>query len=570
MLLTGLLVGLAVIAFSCRAEIGGLLDQDSPAGQSAEGAPEPRQSTEWHTAESSPAASREVNESPDRRRVPEGSSPAAAAYLLVAGEIPGLGSENVRGTYRSVLDPSWAAVLITVPELDGYYAIFAKRNDGKWKARHSVVVDRSSPLDGVEAALGDVPRDLVEIPKPQEEPLSPATSPESRAVALIERHTDSDRWKATEVSTLEQHARVRLEREGDPERYTHAYLLRQGETWLVKAMGRDLTSAGAPGFPEELVEPGELPDADTALPPSPAPVMEDVPENRRGEVEEAVERAEEIISRYRDERGGVAGFYVQDLEGDFGYGMRPDELFFSASTIKLPVMVAVFRKIDAGELSYDGVHEVKEEDWASGSGTLRWQPPGTPYTIKRYLRMMMTKSDNVATNALIRLVGGPEYVNEVARSLGAESTALRQKVTNQRGAVPLLDNRTTTRDMAAMMQSIRDKEAASPENCQKMMDLMRRNEFEDWIETPLPPEVETINKGGWLYGSYNDAVIVQAERPYVVTIFTKYTPVKKSLAVPPLKEISKAVWEAQGKTRGEDKDRTREGKTEPRRTQQGS
>jgi beta-lactamase class A len=65
---------------------------------------------------------------------------------------------------------------------------------------------------------------------------------------------------------------------------------------------------------------------------------------------------------------GVAGLYVWDLDNDSGYGIRPDEQFFAASTIKIPIMVAVYRKVDEGELEFSQQIEIKEEDWAAGAG----------------------------------------------------------------------------------------------------------------------------------------------------------------------------------------------------------
>ena len=69
-------------------------------------------------------------------------------------------------------------------------------------------------------------------------------------------------------------------------------------------------------------------------------------------------------------------------------------------------MVAVYRKVDAGELDFSQEIEIKEEDWAAGAGWLQWEKAGTKQTVGDLLLLMMTQSDNVATNALVRTVGG--------------------------------------------------------------------------------------------------------------------------------------------------------------------
>ncbi|MDQ4106503.1 MAG: class A beta-lactamase-related serine hydrolase [Actinomycetota bacterium] len=273
----------------------------------------------------------------------------------------------------------------------------------------------------------------------------------------------------------------------------------------------------------------------------PDPVLEDVPAEERGRVEADLEKLKEEIEGYQ----GVAGVYVRDIESGWGYGIRPDEEFFSASVIKVPIMVAVYRKVDSGELSFTDSFPTEPGDWAAGAGWMQWEDAGRSYTVGDYLWMMMTQSDNVATNALVRVVGGPDHVNEVARSLGAENTTLYQKVTSERGVVPEYDNRTTTRDMSIMLDKIARGEAASLESCRYMVELMQANVLDSWLEDPLPEDVMVANKGGWLYGVYDEvAIISHPDHPYAVSILTKYGPDPET-AKPMLRDISQRVWEIQ-------------------------
>jgi beta-lactamase class A len=287
---------------------------------------------------------------------------------------------------------------------------------------------------------------------------------------------------------------------------------------------------------------GELPAAGPAEFPPPEPVYDNVPDAGRERVERALRAAAQRIGGYE----GVAGLYVRDLEGDFGYGVRPDEEFFTASIIKLPVMVAVYRKVDEGELSFSQMVEIKEEDWAAGAGWLQWERAGTEQTVGDLLLLMMTQSDNVATNALVRTVGGADHVNGVARSLGAENTLLYQKVSSERAAIPQLDNRTTPRDMAAMLQKIADGEAASKKSCGYMIELMDLNELDWWLDAGLPADVYAANKAGWLYEVYDDVGIVKAgDHPYVIAILSKYGTGDVDRGRLLIEDLSRTVWESQ-------------------------
>jgi beta-lactamase class A len=308
-------------------------------------------------------------------------------------------------------------------------------------------------------------------------------------------------------------------------------------------------AADVPAPKEEKVDTGALPSAGPTEFPPPEPVTEDVPKSERVHIEEALGEMRQKIEDYE----GVAGVYVWDLRGGFGYGVRPDEQFFAASIIKIPVMVAVYRKVDEGELSLSQMVEIKEEDWAAGAGWLQWERAGTKQSVGDLLLLMMTQSDNVATNALVRLVGGADHVNEVARSLGAENTLLYQKLSSERAAVPSLDNRTTTRDMAAMLQKIADGEAARDKSCGRMIDLMNLNELDWWLDAGLPADVYAANKAGWLYEVYDDVGIVKAgDRPYVVAILSKYGTGDLDRGRILIEELSRTVWEAQNAQPEED------------------
>ncbi len=298
------------------------------------------------------------------------------------------------------------------------------------------------------------------------------------------------------------------------------------------------------GLSEEPVEMAEMPAANPPEFSEPDLSFSGVPADRREKVKGELQEAQKAVEGFE----GVAGYYVHDLEGDWGYGTRPDQVFYSASIIKVPIMAAVYRKVEQGELSLSDSYKTVPEDWAAGAGWMQWDDPGQSYVLGDLLWMMMTQSDNVATNALVRLVGGPGYVNEVARSMGATDTVLAQKVTSERGVVPSLDNRTTPRDMVAMLESISDDEAAGAESCEAMVSLMSQNTLDSFLWTGLPEDAELAHKGGWLYRVHNEVGIVfHDDRPYAVAILSEHAPKDfKGEARPQLEKISASIWDAQG------------------------
>ena len=402
---------------------------------------------------------------------PEQDTPEAAAYVVLASELPGTTPQSIKGVYRSKIDESWASVRVQ-PENEGKpFVVFTHKEGEAWRAEKSVRADEPNYAKNDVVPLSGVPKDLIE--------------------------------------------------------YLYA---------------ENAFAAEVPEPKDEKIDLESLPDAGPVEFSSTETVMNDVPESDRERVQKVLEGARQEIEDYN----GVAGLYVWDLDKDFGYGIRPDEQFFTASIIKVPIMVAVYRKVDAGELEFSQQIEIKEEDWAAGAGWLQWEKAGTKQTVGDLLLLMMTQSDNVAANALVRTVGGADHVNEVARSMGAEDTLLYQKVSSERGVVPALDNRSTPRDMATMMRQIAEGKAASEKSCGYMIDLMHEDKLDWWLDAGLPPGVDAANKAGWLYRVYDEVGIVENDdRRYVIAILSKHGTADVYQGEDLIKNLSSAVWKSQ-------------------------
>jgi beta-lactamase class A len=433
--------------------------------------------------------------------------------------------------------------------------------------------DSSSTSQGI--ASGEAPKG-----EPVPEAIT-ADSPEAVAYRLVAAeipNIDTASMKGVYESALDPSwASVRVEGPEDEGTYI-VFLQREDESWKARKSIRadepenpEYEKVVLGGVPEDLIEsvypqslgsdpsgpesspltvkPAEtdaLPSAEGAEPPEPETVTDEVPEDERERVDEGLEDARQEIQDYADDYDGTAGVYVQDIRGGYGYGVNPDETFFGASVMKIPLMVTVFKKIDEGEVSLDHSFPTESGDWAGGAGWLQWEEAGTSHTVEDYLWMMMTQSDNVASNALLRLVGGPGHVNEVAGSLGAPNTFIYQKITSERAAVPSLDNRTTPRDMATILDKVYTGHALSPDSSQKMIEIMYQNELQSSLKDGLPKDVEAAKKGGWLYKVYDEAGIVWHEdRSYVIAMFSKHGSEDVEVGKALLKGISKGIYKAQ-------------------------
>lgn len=460
-----------------------------------------------------------------------------AAYRAVAPDLSGITPDSAGYARQSIFDPSWGTVRIAAPDRNGYYAVFVHREGKSWRAEQSVIVDDYTDPRYIEPVLRNIPGDLKEMlffgtvfPADKE------TAGE-RATAIVKAATGKDHWKATDHKTGSHHV-VEVKNKKDKKLHTRVYLSKQDGLWTVTAVGENLTSTEAPGFPKGSVRQDyEKPEKVQAAKYEPTDVVVKGIDPKK--LQKGLGKARDAVKGY----SGIAGFYAYDLKDGFSYGVRPDEEFFSASVIKVPIMVAVFRRIEQGRLSFDDSLKIRDQDKAPGSGGLQYTKAGTSMPLKEYLWLMVTKSDNIAANVLVHAVGGRDYVNKVSRSLGATDTVLRRKVTVERAAVPTMDNQTTPKDMAKILIKIYNGNAASKDSCRKMIDLLHHNNEEVWMEGGIPADVPVANKGGWLDSTFNDVGIVEyKDRPYVLAMFTKYGANDIYAGGQLLATISKDVW----------------------------
>jgi beta-lactamase class A len=241
-----------------------------------------------------------------------------------------------------------------------------------------------------------------------------------------------------------------------------------------------------------------------------------------------------IEQRVADVPGAVVGVAFRDLvRGDTLY-LNADERFHAASTMKVPVMLELFRQLDRGQLRLDQRIELKNQfasivdgsayalSAGDDSDSLVYQWIGTPVTVHDLLEHMITRSSNLATNTLIGLVGAAAS-NATAHALGARDIQVLRGVEDGKAYAAGLNNMTTARDLATLMAAIETGSAASRTSTDSMRAILLRQEFNDEIPAGLPAGTRVAHKTGQITGVLHDAAIVYPQRrgPYVLVILTR-------------------------------------------------
>ena len=241
-----------------------------------------------------------------------------------------------------------------------------------------------------------------------------------------------------------------------------------------------------------------------------------------------------IERRIREVPGASAGIAFRDLTRDDTLFLGADERFHAASTMKVPVMIELFRRVERGELGLTQRIELKNDfasivdgspyslDAADDSDSLVYQWIGSRITIHELLEHMITRSSNLATNTLIAVVGAAS-ANATAHALGAKDMQVLRGVEDGKAFAAGMNNTTTARDLAALMTAIESGKAASRASTDSMRAILSRQEFNDEIPAGLPPGTRVAHKTGQITGHLHDAAIVYpaGHGPYVLVVLTR-------------------------------------------------
>lgn len=230
----------------------------------------------------------------------------------------------------------------------------------------------------------------------------------------------------------------------------------------------------------------------------------------------------------------AVGVYFRDLGTGDTLLVSADVRFHAASTMKVPVMIQLFRDRDAGALSLDDSIAVTNTfrsivdsspyqlDRADDSDSSLYELVGRKLPIRRLIELMETVSSNLATNLLIDRVGA-KRANATAHTLGADSILVLRGVEDGKAYRAGMNNTTTARDLGVLFTALAQFRAASPAGCREMLDVLGRQVFTEGIPAGLPPGTRVAHKTGWVGGVvYHDAGIVYpaSGSPYVLVVLT--------------------------------------------------
>ncbi len=219
---------------------------------------------------------------------------------------------------------------------------------------------------------------------------------------------------------------------------------------------------------------------------------------------------------------GVMGVAIYDLTDHHEYFLRADEVFPTASSIKIAVLAELYRQAQAGTLKLTDLYTVQASDLVQDSDIMNGLTPGvTRLTLRDVATMMIAVSDNSATNVLIDRVG-MDHVNAMLDSLGLTHTRLRRKMMDLKAASEGRENVATPHEFVTLLADLYDGKVLNKTMTDDFFTMLSTHK-DSWIPRDLPEGLKIADKPGALEGVRNDSgVVFVANRPYAISVMTSY------------------------------------------------
>ena len=230
------------------------------------------------------------------------------------------------------------------------------------------------------------------------------------------------------------------------------------------------------------------------------------------------------------------GISFYDAETTIQWSYNADHYFHAASTMKLAVLLGVFRQIDRGELHLEAPVHIRNRftsivnqepfmlDLGHDADPDVYGHLGKTLTIRELAYWMITKSSNLATNLLVDVVGIPT-IQQALDEMEIDGINVLRGVEDQAAFEAGLNNEVTANGLLKLLRLVADGRAYSQNACDEMLKILLDQQYRSGIPAGLPKAARVAHKTGNISTVHHDAGIVYLEgrKPYVLVILTQFS-----------------------------------------------
>jgi beta-lactamase class A len=269
-----------------------------------------------------------------------------------------------------------------------------------------------------------------------------------------------------------------------------------------------------------------------------------------------LERA--VLQRLAGEPGDY-GIVVIDIETGRTFGVNESLVVHAASTMKVPVLLELYRSAAAGEVRLDGDVAVRNRfrsiadtahyyslDPADDSEQPLYERVGGTAAFRDLARRMIVRSSNLATNILIDTLGA-ERVQAVTDRVGGAGMRVLRGVEDGPAFRAGMNNTTTARGFANVLASIVRCDVLPRSHCDEVIEILAAQEFNEMIPAGLPAGIRVAHKTGWITGIQHDGgIIMPLNSPPFVLVVLSRGQTDRAAVQRVAADISRLTWDALG------------------------
>ena len=227
------------------------------------------------------------------------------------------------------------------------------------------------------------------------------------------------------------------------------------------------------------------------------------------------EQLRQLMAQYPTVKPAI---YVWEYENGQYVDINGDKLYSAASIIKLPVLVRLFKSIEAKQMTIYDEMTLTDYYKSSGSGNLQYARTGGKYSLDQLAKTMIQDSDNTSTNMIMSKLGGMDDINIGLRDWGISTTYVRTWLPDLKGT-----NKTTAKDMAKLLYNLDNPGFLNINSREYIIDYLSHVKNNRLIAAGLGDGALFVHKTGDIGTMLGDAGIVYAQngKKYIVVILAQ-------------------------------------------------
>lgn len=305
--------------------------------------------------------------------------------------------------------------------------------------------------------------------------------------------------------------------------YIHSHRVRQRRTFSVARFLFGIVFLGFLFFSIRLLGPVFSKDSSNIVSPLPTTLGQ----SSSASLAEVEQKVKELIAT----QGGSWSVYFVDYDRNERFGINEQVIYTAASVNKLYTLAALYYLANKGEIDLDDTITLSQRDIQDfGTGTIRYDPPGTVYSLKTLARLLAEKSDNTA-EYILRVRIGEKKVQSIVEQLGMKQTSIK-------------DNKTSLADVAFLFEKMKNGQITNKALTPEMIDFLDKSDFEDRLPALLPKDARVYHKIGNEVGNIHDVgLIVKDDMSYFLGVLSSDINDTEEDAKKTIAQISKIVFD---------------------------